>query len=466
MRKLIVGVLAISLCVSAVAQQPAPASAQAASVAQLAARTPVEWVKSGVIYEIYPRQFSATGDFKGVEARLPELQKLGVTILWLMPIHPMGQLKKKGTVGSPYAVQDYYAVNPAYGTKDDFKHLVRAAHDRGMKVVMDIVANHTSWDSVLIKQHPDWFKHDAKGNIIWPYDWTDIAWLDYSHPPLRAYMTDMLKYWLRDFELDGFRCDVAGEVPTDFWESARVELEKIKPGIFMLAESEKPELLVKAFDADYGWAMYHALAEVIENGAPSTLIRQTWQEQRAKYPRGAMHMGIFDDHDETRGIVRFGERGELAAAAFVLTSEGLPLLYNGDEVGDSAESGAPALFEKMPIFWQISERLPMFPKFFQQMIALRKAHAALQQGQTEWVENSDLKRVVTYLRSDRNERVLVAVNLSSQPFSGAVTAPSGSFQEITPVLDEKAPAPKALAAGALELPAWGFRMWLDRSPAH
>src|SRR4051794_38027890 len=216
MRKLVVGLLALSLCVSAVSQQPETASAQAASVAQLAARTPVEWVKSGVIYEIYPRQFSATGDFKGVEARLPELQKLGVTILWLMPIHPMGQLKKKGTVGSPYAVQDYYAVNPAYGTKDDFKHLVRAAHDRGMKVVMDIVANHTSWDSVLIKQHPDWFKHDAKGNIIWPYDWTDIAWLDYSHPPLRAYMTDMLKYWLRDFELDGFRCDVAGEVPTGF----------------------------------------------------------------------------------------------------------------------------------------------------------------------------------------------------------------------------------------------------------
>jgi cyclomaltodextrinase / maltogenic alpha-amylase / neopullulanase len=466
MRKLIVGVFAISLCVSAVAQQPETTSAQASTVAQLAARTPVEWVKSGVIYEIYPRQFSGSGDFKGVEARLPELQKLGVTILWLMPIHPMGQLKKKGTVGSPYAVQDYYAVNPAYGTKDDFKHLVRAAHDRGMKVVMDIVANHTSWDSVLIKQHPDWFKHDAKGNIIWPYDWTDIAWLDYSHPPLRAYMTDMLKYWLRDFELDGFRCDVAGEVPTDFWESARVELEKIKPGIFMLAESEKPELLVRAFDADYGWAMYHALAEVIENGAPSTLIRQTWQEQRAKYPRAAMHMGIFDDHDETRGIVRFGERGELAAAAFVLTSEGLPLLYNGDEVGDSAESGAPALFEKMPIFWQISERLPMFPKFFQQMIALRKAHAALQQGQTEWVENSDPKRVVTYLRSDGSERVLVAVNLSSQPFSGAVTAPSGSFQEITPVLDEKAPAPKPLAAGALELPAWGFRVWADRSPAH
>jgi cyclomaltodextrinase len=466
MRRLIVGLLALWLCVPALGQQPAPTPSQVSAAAQLQARTPVDWVKSGVIYEIYPRQFSATGDFKGVEARLPELQKLGVTILWVMPIHPMGQLKKKGTVGSPYAVQDYYAVNPAYGTKGDLKHLIRAAHDRGMKVVMDIVANHTSWDSVLIKQHPDWFKHDAKGNIIWPHDWTDIAWLDYSHADLRTYMTGMLKYWLSDFDLDGFRCDVAGEVPTDFWESARAELGKIKPGIFMLAESEKPELLVKAFDADYGWAMYHSLADVIEVGAPASSIRQTWREQRAKYPRGAMHMGIFDDHDETRGIVRFGDRGELAAAAFVLTSEGLPLLYNGDEVGDSAESGAPALFEKMPIFWQISERLPMFPKFFQQMIALRKAHPALQQGETEWVENSDARRVVTYLRWDGNERVLVAVNLSSQPFSGAVTAPSGSFQEITPVLDEKAGPAEPFAAGAVELPAWGFRVWVDRSPVH
>jgi len=181
----------------------------------------VDWVKSGVIYEVYPRQFSATGDFKGVEARLPDLQNLGVTVLWLMPVHPIGQLKKKGTIGSPYAVKDYYGVNPAYGTKVDLKRLVQSAHAHGMKVVIDIVANHTAWDSVLIKQHPDWFKHDAKGNIIYPHDWTDIAWLDYSHAGLRTYMTDMLKYWLRDFDLDGFRCDVAGEVPTDFWENAR-----------------------------------------------------------------------------------------------------------------------------------------------------------------------------------------------------------------------------------------------------
>ncbi len=181
-----------------------------------------------------PRQ----GNFNGITARLDNLKDLGVTILWLMPIHPIGQEKKKGTIGSPYAVRDYYGINPDYGTKHDLQRLIKQAHSRGMKVIIDIVANHTSWDSVLMK-HPEFYKHDAKGNITYPHDWFDIAALNYTNQELRVYMTDMLRYWLREFDLDGFRCDVAGEVPTDFWENARVELEKIKPDIVMLAEAHK-----------------------------------------------------------------------------------------------------------------------------------------------------------------------------------------------------------------------------------
>ena len=184
------------------------------------ARPVRDWVRDGVVYEIYPRAFSPQGNFNGITARLDDLKDLGVTILWLMPIHPIGQEKKKGTIGSPYAVRDYYGINPDYGTKDDLKKLISEAHRRGMKVIIDIVANHTSWDSVLMK-HPEFYKRDAKGNITYPYDWFDIAALDYRSPELRRYMTDMLKYWVREFDLDGFRCDVAGEVPTDFWENAR-----------------------------------------------------------------------------------------------------------------------------------------------------------------------------------------------------------------------------------------------------
>src|SRR5215212_2606601 len=221
--------LVLSLLTSLLAaQQPAR------DVSKESARPTRDWVRDGVIYEIYPRAFSQQGDFNAITARLDALRDLGVTILWLMPIHPIGQEKKKGTIGSPYAVRDYYAINPDYGTAGDLKRLVREAHARGLKVIIDIVANHTSWDSVLMK-HPEFYKRDAQGNITYPYDWYDIAALNYGNQQLRRYMTDMLKHWIREFDLDGFRCDVAGEAPTDFWENARRELEQIKPDIVMLA---------------------------------------------------------------------------------------------------------------------------------------------------------------------------------------------------------------------------------------
>src|SRR6201990_1601790 len=231
---------------AAFAQTPRDVSKSAAR-----AGTPV-WVRDGVISEIYPRDFSEKGNFDGVTAELDRLKNLGVNILWLMPIHPIGQEKKKGPIGSPYAVRDYYAVNPDYGAAADLKRLVSEAHRRGMKVIIDVVANHTSWDSVMMKT-PEFYVRDASGKITFPHDWSDVAELNYDNPRLRGYMIDMLKFWLRDFDLDGFRCDVSAEVPTDFWEQARVELNKVKTDIVMLAESAKPELLASAFDLDYSW---------------------------------------------------------------------------------------------------------------------------------------------------------------------------------------------------------------------
>src|SRR5215211_6515172 len=242
----------------------APAGArQGPTVSRERARAAApEWVRAGVIYEIYPRQFSEAGDFAGVTAQLDRLKELGVNSLWLMPVHPIGREKKKGPVGSPYAVRDYYAVNPDYGTAADLRRLVSEAHRRGMKVIIDVVANHTSWDSVMMKT-PEFYVRDASGKITWPHDWTDIAELNYDNPQLRRYMIDMLKFWLREYDLDGFRCDVAAEVPTDFWEQARAELDKVKPDILMLAESDKPELLVRAFDLDYSWPLHGTLNDVL-----------------------------------------------------------------------------------------------------------------------------------------------------------------------------------------------------------
>lgn len=378
-----------------------------------------DWVRDGVIYEIYPRAFSQKGDFNSITTRLDELKDLGVTILWLMPIHPIGQEKKKGTIGSPYAVRDYYAINPDYGNAGDLKRLVREAHARGLKVIIDIVANHTSWDSVLMK-HPEFYRRDAKGNITYPYDWYDIAALNYKNQQLRRYMIDMLKYWIREFDLDGFRCDVAGEVPTDFWESARAELDQVKPGIVMLAEAHKAELMVKAFDLDYSWPLHSALAKVLWGQAPASTLREEWEKEVREWPKGALHMRFSDNHDERRAIARFGEPAALAASAFVFALDGVPMIYNGMEVGDTTESGAPALFEKLPIFWAIGERRPEFRKFYKEIMALRRGSKALRRGTLEWVKNSDESRVVSFVRRVEGEEVLVTINFSNRPFSGTV----------------------------------------------
>jgi glycosidase len=426
-------------------------------------------VRDGVVYEIYPRAFSPEGNFNGVTARLDDLKDLGVNILWLMPIHPIGQLKKKGTIGSPYAVRDYYAINADYGTKADFKKLVAAAHQRNMKVIIDIVANHTSWDSVMMKW-PDFYEHDAKGQITYPHDWSDVAELNYGNPKLRQYMTDMLKYWIREFDLDGFRCDVAEEVPTDFWENARAELDKIKPDIVMLAEGHKAELLLKAFDFDYSWPLHSVLTDALQGRKNASELRAAWEKEFGEWPRGSLHMRFSDNHDERRAIARFGEPAALAASALVFTLDGVPMLYNGMEAGDTTESGAPALFERLPIFWPIAQRRPEFPRFYKQMMALRRGSVALRGGAVEWLSNSDESRVLTYVRRAEGEELLVAINLSSRPFSGSVElGKRGPFMDVTPDIDSPlppdAPAPeraarkRAVNLPALSLDAWGYRVF-------
>lgn len=445
------------------------AQARARDVAKQQARAPRDWVRDGVIYEIYPRSFSQQGNFNGITARLDSLKELGVTILWLMPIHPIGQLKKKGTIGSPYAVRDYYEINPDYGSKEDLKRLILESHKRGMKVIIDIVANHTAWDSVLL-QHPEFYKRDAKGNITYPYDWYDIAALDYRNAQLRRYMTDMLKHWIREFDLDGFRCDVAGEVPTDFWENARAELDKIKPDILMLAEAHKAELLVKAFELDYSWPLHSALTDVLQGRKPATEIRAAWEKEVKEWPRNSTHMRFSDNHDERRAIARFGERGALAASALVFTLDGVPLLYNGMEAGDTTESGAPALFERLPIFWPFAERRPEFPRFYKQIMTLRRSSNALRRGSLEWLRNSDETRVVSYLRRTPNEEVLVAINTSSQPFMGSIEVPAEpGFTDVTP--DVGAPLPpdvfnpertarnRTVGLPVVSLDAWEYRIF-------
>lgn len=427
-------------------------------VSKETARSSQDWVRDAVIYQIWERAYSQKGDFNSITADLDRIKTLGVDVLWLMPVHPIGQLKKKGTVGSPYAVRDYYGVNPDYGTPADLKRLVAEAHKRGLKVIIDIVANHTAWDNKLITSNPDFYKKNEKGEIIPPVaDWADVAGLDYSKPGLRRYMIDNLKSWVRDYDLDGFRCDVAMMVPTDFWEEARAEADKIKPNTIWLAEAEKPELLVKAFDLDYGWSFHHAMNQVVHGTAPASVVRKVWEENRAANPKNAIRMRFSDNHDERRAIARFGEKGALAAQALMFTLDGVPLVFNGMEVGDAAESGAPALFERIPIFWTIQERRPEFPRFYKEMIALRKSSAALRRGDVTWLRNSDENRVLTFARKAGNEELLVAINMTNAPFFGSVEA-AGNYEEITPKYAE----PKSQSVGLPTLHLEGFQFRIFR----
>jgi cyclomaltodextrinase len=406
-----------------------PAQEPDTAIAERAARPSPEWLKSGTIYQVFVRAFSPSGDLNGVTARLDDLHVLHADIVWLMPIHPSGQVKKKGSLGSPYSVRDYYAVDPVLGTKDDLHRLVQEAHRRQMKVILDMVANHTAWDSVMMA-HPEFYKKDKDGHVTYPHDWTDVAGLDYTNATLRKYMTDVLVYWVKEFDIDGYRCDVAGEVPTSFWEEARVQLEGVKPDIIMLAEASKPELLRTAFDIDYSWPLLSTLNDVVMNGAPATAIHAKVEEQRALFPRGALHMRISDDHDELRATTRYGYPGSLAASALMFTLDGTPLIYNGMEVGDSTQSRDPALFEPQKIFWSALKWHPDDTKFYTTLAALRRAHTALTEGETVWLHNSDEQHVVTFLRRDASEEFLIAVNLCNAPFRGSVEAGAGNWKEV------------------------------------
>lgn len=248
-----------------------------------------DWVKNATVYELNIRQFSPEGNFKSVEKQLPRLKKMGIDIIWLMPVQPIGIVNRKGSLGSYYSVKDYLKVNPEFGTEADFRNLVKEIHAQGMYVILDWVANHSSWDSNLVTQHPEWYtkSRDAKFQSTPWRDYDDIIDFDYSQPALRKYMTDALKFWVKEYNIDGYRCDVASFVPIDFWENARAELETIKP-VFMLAEAEDKELHRKAFDATYNWTLWNILHQIAtQNKSVKTLSEAYIAEHISIFPKAS-----------------------------------------------------------------------------------------------------------------------------------------------------------------------------------
>lgn len=382
-----------------------------------------DWVRDAVIYEVYLRSFSKEGTFAGLEKKLPDLQKLGVTVLWLMPIHPVGVKNRKGTLGSPYAVQDYYGVNPEFGTLQEFRHLVNAVHKRGMKLIIDLVANHTSWDSKLITEHPEWFTKGPAGGIVSPNaDWTDVADLDYSNPDLRRYMIDMMVYWVRDVGVDGFRCDVAELVPTDFWEAARARLNRIKP-VMMLSEGSIPEHHMKAFDITYSWNVYNALDLLIHGRKPATLLDDLLKSESLQFPVGSLRMRFNTNHDKNAwdapAIEKYGLQGLKLSAVAINTIPGVPLIYTGEEVANNRRL---SLFEKVDVDWSRSTEMG---ELYQQLFLARQLHKALSRGEMIKVHSNFDQDVYAFLRVAGRDKVLTILNFSGEPRLASIAVPMG-----------------------------------------
>jgi glycosidase len=425
-----------------------------ANPSTLKTRPSPDWLASSVVYEIFPRNFSQAGDLNAITARLDELNDLGFNILWLMPIHPTGEKLQKGSLGSPFAVRDFYAINPAYGTTNDFKQLVAQAHQRNMKVVMDIVAGQTSWDSVLMA-HPEFYLKDTNGNITPPDPaWKDVAGLDYTNPDVRHYMIDMMKYWLTDYNVDGFRCDVAPNVPLDFWEQARAELEKVNSQVIILADAgAKPELLTNAFDIDSSWSMNYAVDMVMNGLQPASYIPDSWNHTDEQFPDKCLHLRFTDSHEQPRAVARYGLSGALAAQILMLTLDGVPLFYNGMEVGDATESADPALFEKMPVFWNPGGRPPL-RTIYHDLIKLRKQNPALCTGTVEWLDNTATNQVVSFLRKDDKNEFLVLINFSSSVVLGSVTLDAADGFEPVSIGDQPRPIDTSLPNFKLNSYSW------------
>lgn len=376
-----------------------------------------DWAKDAVIYQINTRQFTPAGTFNAAAEQLPRLKALGVDILWLMPIHPIGEQNRKGSLGSPYAVRDYFGVNPEFGTEADFRAFIDAAHAQGFHVILDWVANHTAWDNPLVTQHPDWYETDWKGDFHptpWT-DWADIVDLNYASPGLREYKTEALKYWVEEFDVDGFRADVAGFVPADFWETARAELDAIKP-VFMLAEWQQRDLHRAAFDATYGWAWKEAAMRIAKGTSNAGDLRGFLSEQISTWPLDAYRMLYTENHDQNAWD---GATSEIYGAAYhaMLTlsfvTEGIPLIHNGQEVGNQKQL---EFFERDPIEW--GDYTHPDGALIKQLIAIKKANPALHNGAAGGriipVSTDRPGEVLSFARHKRGNHVLVLFNLSPE----------------------------------------------------
>lgn len=423
MRRHLASLTAVLLLVAGCGHRPQPAAAPAPAIA---ASPDTSWVARSALYELDVRDFAATGDLRGVIAELDRVAAAGTDVVWLMPIHPIGVMNRKGSLGSPYSVRDYRAINPDYGTTEDFRALVAAVHARGMKLILDWVPNHTAWDHVWVDASPEFYVRDSLGRMSVPRDeqgrltdWTDVAQLDYGNAGLRRAMIDAMCHWLVEFGIDGFRVDVAGFVPAAFWREAVPALRASVPRrILLLAEWGDLEMHRLGFDLTYAWDSYSRLKAVWRGAPASTFVRQEIGDLQAM-PRGGMRMRFTTNHDETGWdqppVTLFGGSAGARAAYVAMTLlPGRPLIYSGQEVESPQKL---ALFERDTIEWDQPDAAAA-RAFYRRIVELARTHAAPLGGELREVETSAPADVIAYSRGP----LLVLVNARSREVRASVPA--------------------------------------------
>lgn len=445
----------------AAAQAAQPLSGAARAAAADTAFYPA-WSRDAVIYEINVRQFTPEGTFAALERHLPRLDSLGVDILWLMPVQPIGEKGRKGGLGSYYSIRDYTAVNPEFGTEADFRRFVDAAHRQGMRVILDWVANHTAHDHPWTESHKEWYSLRPDGTISNAIgqdgketDWTDVADLNYASAPMRRAMLSEMRWWIDRMDIDGFRADVAWGVPHDFWADVRREMTAAKPDVFLLAEAEDP-LLHASFHATYGWELHHLLNEVAKGKRGTGEVERYFAREDSLYGLGPMRMHFTSNHDENSWQgTEFERMGANHLPAFVLSATvrgSLPLLYTGQEASLSKRL---RFFDKDTVDWGG----PSLAGFYRSMFELKERNPALANGpwggEQTALRTDGGERVMAFTRTKGANTVLVAVNFGDRP----VTVRYRGLPNAGAFTDWFSKSRMALrTSGMLQIPANGYRV--------
>jgi glycosidase len=370
-----------------------------------------EWIMQGNIYEVNTRQYTPEGTFNAFAKHLDRLRQMGVQTVWFMPINPISKLDRKGTLGSYYAVADYTAINPEFGSLADWKQLVISIHDKGMKVMIDWVPNHTGADNPWITHHPDFFVKDSTGKPVVPFGWTDTRQLDYKNTVMQDSMIAAMKYWVSNTGIDGFRVDVAWNIPATFWNKCISQLKALNKDMFFLAEGDKPYLLSSGFDAFYPWEMFHMMIKVAKGERPAFALDSVKNKYDRSYPKTAIPMYFTSNHDENSwnqsDFGTFPGTVHAPFAVFTQTMGGtVPLIYSGQE---EPVLKALAFFEKDPISFGKFARAG----FYKTLLELRKKDAALAADASfRKISLGNDKALYAYVREKEGKKIFVILNLS------------------------------------------------------